>query len=281
MTFVAGLRLAPAWTPALQARGLRHVLRAALACLLAGLCVWAAGCGDAGTGSDSAEINVAAAANLVEPFREIAAQFESKSGIKVTLSFGSTAALAQQVENGAPFDLFAAADTRHVDALVGKGIIEPASRAVYAQGTLVLWSSSGDPPLRRIEDLTQPEVKIIAVAKPDVAPYGQASVDALRAAGLWEAVEPKIVYAQNVLMARQFAESGNADVALTAASVVHGQPGQTIAIDHSLYSPIQQALGVVVGSPRREQARQFAEFVLDPNGQAILKKFGYGSSSGN
>jgi molybdate transport system substrate-binding protein len=234
-----------------------------------------------GDGSGGREINVAAAANLVEPFREIAARFEARSGIKVTLSFGSTAALAQQVENGAPFDLFASADTAHVDGLAGKGIIERSSRAVYARGTLVLWSSRSDRPLSRIEDLAQPAVKIVAIAKPDVAPYGRASVDALRAAGLWEAVEPKIVYAQNVLMAKQFAESGNADVALTAASVVHGEPGQTVEIDHSLYAPIEQALGVVVSSPRREQAKQFAEFVVSADGQAVLKQFGYGSIDGN
>jgi molybdate transport system substrate-binding protein len=248
---------------------------------LAGLCVWAAGCGAAGDGSGGREINVAAAANLVEPFRAIAAHFEAESGIKVTLSFGSTAALAQQVENGAPFDLFAAADTAHVDGLVGKGILDPASRAVYARGTLVLWSSNSELELRRIEDLTKPGVKFVAIAKPDVAPYGRASVDALRAAGLWEAVEPKIVYAQNVLMAKQFAESGNADVALTAASVVHGQPGQTIPIDHSLYAPIEQALGIVAASPRREGAMRFGEFVLGARGQTILKKFGYDPPVGN
>src|SRR5437868_10214277 len=118
------------------------------------------------------EVTIAAAANLAALCAEIGPRFEAQTGIHPIFSFGSTAQLTQQIENSAPFDVFAAADSVHVDELARKGLIVPETRAVYARGILALWipqaSAAG---VTRIEDLTSPQVRFIAIAKPELAPY--------------------------------------------------------------------------------------------------------------
>ncbi len=226
--------------------------------------------------ADAQEITVAAAANLTNAFEELGKQFTSRTGIKVTYSFGSTANLAKQIENGAPFDVFASADVEHVDQLNDKGLIAPGTRALYARGKLVVWT----PPesriaLNRIEDLAGPDVKIIALAKPDIAPYGQASVETLRALNLWAAVEPKVVYGENVAQTRQYASSGNADAAFIPLALVSRGEGRFIEVDERLHQPIDQALALIKASGKQEQAGRFVEFILSDEGQALLEGFGY------
>jgi molybdate transport system substrate-binding protein len=222
------------------------------------------------------EITVAAAANLTDAFAEIAGAFTAQAGVRVTFSFGATADLAKQIENGGPFDVFAAADVEHVDALVSKGLLVTDTRAVYAQGRLVLWQ----PPqsqikLTRLEDVKDANVKYIAIAKPDVAPYGRAAIEALRALDLWGDVEPKAVYSQNVTQAKQQAASGNADLAFLPLALVKPGQGQAIEVDAKLYQPINQAMAVVKASNKQPAARRFADFVLSAAGQAILERYGY------
>jgi molybdate transport system substrate-binding protein len=222
-----------------------------------------------------AEINVAAAANLVDAFEEVGRQFTQSTGTRVVLSFGASADLARQIENGGPFDLFASADAEHIDRLIAKGFILADTRALYARGRLVLWArDSSDAPLE-IEELAASHVKYVAIAKPDVAPYGRAAVEALRALKLWQAVEPKIVYAQNVSQARQFAASGNAEMAFIPLALVKTDEGRFVEVDQRLHQPIDQAIGVVAGSAKTEAARAFVGFVLGPKGQSILERFGY------
>jgi molybdate transport system substrate-binding protein len=224
----------------------------------------------------TSKLNIAAAANLSRVFDELGALFREQSGIEVVFSYGSTAQLAQQIENGAPFDIFAAADTEHVDQLIQKGRLISDSRAVYAQGQIALWVPRGDQSgIREVKDLASPEVRFIAVAQPALAPYGEAAVEAIKASGLWEAVQSKIVYANNVNAARQYALSGNADAAFTAYSLVLKESGVVVKIDPKLHSPIDQALGVVVSSRQPEQARRFRTFLLGSEGRVIFSKGGY------
>jgi molybdate transport system substrate-binding protein len=219
-----------------------------------------------------AKITVAAAANLSGAMAAIAAAFQAKSGIEVVLSYGSTAQLSQQIENGAPFDVFAAADTEHVDRLVTNGKIAPDTRAVYARGQLALWAPKGD--IQSLNDLTNKDVRFVAIAQPDLAPYGKAAVEAIKAAGLWEKLQPKLVYATNINLARQFAATGNADAAFTAYSLVMKDAG-VIQVDPKLHSPIDQAVGIVTSSNQQENARQFAAFLRSDGAKAILKRSGY------
>jgi molybdate transport system substrate-binding protein len=224
----------------------------------------------------ASEITVAAAANLIYVFEEAARRFTAQTGIRVVYSFGSTAILTKQIENGAPFDVFAAADLAHIDVLDRKGMLAPGSRAIYARGRLVMWM----PPhsraaVDRVEDITGPDIKTVAVAKPDLAPYGKATVEALRALNLWPTVEARIVYAANASQARQFAVSGNADVAFIPLSMIEPGEGRYIEIDQQLHEPIDQALGIVKTSGKQDAARRFVGFVLSAEGQALLQKYGY------
>jgi molybdate transport system substrate-binding protein len=232
--------------------------------------------GSCGAPQPSAEITIAAAANLTDVFGEIGRAFQARTGIRVILSFGSTVQLAQQIENGAPFDLFAAADTQHVDSLVSSGKLSAGSRAVYALGQLALWFPSGEQAgVRDIKGLADPRIRYIAIAQPDLAPYGEAAVEALKDAHLWGAVMQKLVYANNINQTRQLAISGNADAAFTAYSLVLRDQGTVIRIDPHLYRPIEQAMGIVAASPHLEAAKRFRAFLLGPEGRAILSKNGY------
>jgi molybdate transport system substrate-binding protein len=226
--------------------------------------------------SEPQSLTIAAAANLTDALAEIGPMFTSKTGIKVVFSFGATADLAKQIEHGAPFDAFLAADTEHVDQLESKGLLTPGSRAVYARGRLVMWlPPASHLKAARIEDITAKEFERIAIAKPDVAPYGQAAVESLKALGIWSAVEPKVVYAQNVSQTKQFAGTGNAEVAFIPLALVKPGEGVYFEVDEKLHAPIDQALGIVKDSPAQTAARQFCDFLLSEEGQALLVKKGY------
>ena len=230
--------------------------------------------------SSAEELNVAAAANLTDAFAELGKQFTEQTGIRVVYSFGATADLEKQIENGAPFDVFAAADVEHVDALSRAKLLTENTQAVFARGRLVLWTAQGSRvSLDKIEDIARADVERIAIAKPDVAPYGSATIEALRALNLWPDVEPKVVYAQNVSQTKQYAATGNADVAFIPLSLVHAGEGRAIEIDERLHQPINQSIAVIKASDKQEQARRFLAFVLSTQGQSLLQRFGYKSSS--
>jgi molybdate transport system substrate-binding protein len=220
-------------------------------------------------------LTVAAAANLISVMDEIAREFEKQTTIRVVVSYGSTAQLAQQIEHGGPFDVFAAADTEHIDALIEKGKLRRESRAIYARGQLVLLCPDRSLRVERIEDVTNPAIRFIAVAQPDQAPYGRATVEALNAVGIWAQVQPKITYANSISMAKQYASSGNADVAFTALSLVLKDRGTVLKVDPRLYRPIDQALAITAATERVEAGRRFADFVLGDRGRALFSNSGY------
>jgi molybdate transport system substrate-binding protein len=249
--------------------------RSAQAAIIAAVALW--GCGNNRPPvSAKPEITVAAAANLTGVFGEIGNSFTRETGIKVTLSYASTAQLAQQVENGAPFDVFAAADIEHVDDLIRKGRLVPDSRAIYARGQLALWIPKGEAlGVAQIADLATPKIRFIAIANPRVAPYGQAAIDALRSSSLWPKVEPKVVYATNIGAAKQLAASGNADAAFTAYSLVLKEPGRVIVVNGRLHAPIDQAMALVTATPNADLARRFMAHPLGRRGRGILERSGY------
>ena len=222
------------------------------------------------------EVTVAAAANLTQVFQDLGPQFESQTGIHPVFSFASTAQLTQQIENSAPFDVIAAADAEHVDELDRKNLLVKGSVAVYAIGVLALWiPARSGAAIRTIEDLVLPQVQIIAVAKPEVAPYGQATVDTLHRLGIWGKVNSKLVYAENISMAKQYGTSGNADAVFTAYSLVLKEPGNIIQVDDNLHRPIKQELGIVAKSQHQDAAHKFVDFLLQGKGKDILRIYGY------
>ena len=221
-------------------------------------------------------VTVGAAANLNEVFQTIGPQFEAATGVHPVFSFASTAQLALQIENGAPYDVYAAADVEHVDQLNGKGLLLPGSRAIYATGILALWIPPGSAAkIDRIEDLVEPSVKVIALARPELAPYGLAARQTLQHAGIWDQVQAKIVYADNINMAKQYGASGNADATFTAYSLVLKSGGKVIQVDEKMHDPIDQALGIVAATKHPKEARKFVDFLLKGKGREILGNSGY------
>jgi len=222
------------------------------------------------------EVNIAAASNLTDVFRQAGTQFEAATGIHAIFSFGATAQLTQQIENGAPFDVIAAADTEHIEALDAKGLLATGSRAVYAVGVLALWIPPGSrAPSATLADLARPDVKVIAIARPELAPYGAAAVESLRHAGLWEKVQARVVYGENISAVKQYGASGNADAVFTAYSLVMKEAGKVIQMGDDTHKPIAQALGIVRASKNPEAARAFTEFLLRGKGRDILAASGY------
>lgn len=249
---------------------------AVAALLLALLCAISA-CKDnpSNTGS-SHELTVAAASDLTPAFEEIGREFESAHKTKVVFVFGSTGLLMKQIENGAPMDLFAAANVSYVEQLEQKGLIIPGSKAIYARGRITLWTPA-DSNLRLLDirDLARPEVQRIALANPDHAPYGLAARQALETAGIWERVKPKLVYGDNIRQALQYAETGNVEVAIVALSLSTQSRGRWTLIPEDLHKPIDQGMAIIKTTKNESAARAFAAFLNGQQGRAIMQKYGF------
>lgn len=222
------------------------------------------------------QLTVAAASDLIAAFEEIGREFEATQKIKVVFVFGSTGMLTRQIENGAPMDLFAAANVAYVDQLEQKGLIIPDTKAIYARGRITLWTTFDSPvKLETVSDLTRPEIKRIAIANPDHAPYGLAAKQAFESAGVWEAVKPKLVYGDNIRQTLQYAETGNVDVSIVALSLSQQSKGRWTLIPEQLHQPIDQGLAVIRSTHNEQAARAFASFVTGPRGKEILAKYGF------
>jgi molybdate transport system substrate-binding protein len=226
------------------------------------------------TRQPSGELTVAAAANLQRVLDPLAEEFGHKTRVKLVSSLGSSSQLEQQIENGAPFDVFLSADTEQVDRLAAKGLVAADSRAVYARGVLVLWAPKR-PDIRQLEDLGGAGVKRIGIANPELAPYGKAAIESLTSLHLWPQLEPKVIYGPNISVVAQFAESANADASFTALALVNNRADRPIPVPENLHQPIDQALCIVKSSPHLAVAAQFRGFILSSEGQAILERFGY------
>ncbi len=249
-------------------------MRSRHAVLLIIVAFWAAACQFAAAAP--AEITIAAAANLTEVAQTIGSEFEARTKIHPVFSFGSTAQLTTQIENSAPFDVFLSADAEHVDKLDHEGLLAPGTNAVYAVGVLALWIPPGSKAhVSKLGDLKASDVRVIAVANPKLAPYGAAAVETLQHAGIWDQVKARIVYAENISMAKQYGTSKNADAVFTAYSLVLKEAGRVIQVDGALHQPIVQKLGIVAHSPHIEDARKFSAFLLNGPGRAILERYGY------
>lgn len=209
------------------------------------------------------ELTVAAASDLAPLETRLASGFERQTGVRPRFSFGSSGTLARQIENGAPFDVYLSADEKLAANLAAKKLV--GELKVYAIGRLVLWSA--DPQFRSIEKLKSDQLRHIAIANPAHAPYGRAAKGALERLGFWKLLEPKIVFGENVRQAFEMARSGNADIAIVSATM--GGIG-AIVLPANLHAPIRQAGAVVTGSANSKLGAQFLDYLLSPEGSAIL-----------
>jgi molybdate transport system substrate-binding protein len=230
-----------------------------------------------GAGQSPEALKVAAAADLSFAFKEVDAAYEKSTGVPVVFSFGATGLLEKQIVEGGPFDVFAAANVSFADDAVKAGACLGDTKAIYATGHLVMFTTR-DAAVRpkTVRDLTDPHVQKIAIANPAHAPYGMAARQALQRAGVWEQVQSKMVFGENVQQTLQFAQSGNVDVAIVALSLAMVTPGDYAAVPTDLHDPIAQALVVCThGKAGFDAGRRFVAFVQSEAGHSIMRKFGF------
>ena len=221
-------------------------------------------------------LRLAAASDLRQALPVLIAAFRQTRPIEVDFVVGSSGQLATQIRQGAPFDLFLAANRTFVDGLVEDGTITPGSVAPYARGALVLAINpvfAHHP--QSLADLGKTEIQSIAIANPDLAPYGIAAREALERLGLWETLRPKLVPAESVHQALQFVRSGNAEVGFVGRSLADAPGLEFLPVPPTSHNPIIQYLGVVQRSNRQDDARAFADWLRGPIGQALLTDLGF------
>jgi molybdate transport system substrate-binding protein len=223
-------------------------------------------------------LHIAAAADLQPVLPTLAQTYEKETGIKLELSFGSSSALATQILNGAPVDVFLGADFSFPEKIVAAGLADQSTPIPYATGTLVLWArKDANIPILNIDHLTDPTIIRIAIADQFRAPYGRAAFATLDALKLTDKLRPKLVHAENVAQAAQFAESGNAQVAfisLTIATSQHMRQVGTYTRVPALYPKIRQCGVVVKASPNLSEAQKFLAWLTSRKTQQSLASFG-------
>ena len=224
-------------------------------------------------------LRLAAAADLEPLLPPVLAAFQQQTGIQVEPSFKSSAVLATEIINGAPFDLFMAADLSFPQCVVDAGKAEESHPVPYARGTLVLWTrnDSGIPTLS-LDALRSPAIKSIAVANAQHAPYGRAAQATLQHLHLDAAVQSRLVIAENIAQAAQYADSGNAQVgfiSLTSALTPQLQAdGHFLRVPADDYPPLIQGAVVVRGSAHAAAARKFLDFLQTPQVGRMLSTRG-------
>jgi molybdate transport system substrate-binding protein len=227
------------------------------------------------------EITVAAAADLQFAMQDVAARFQKETGKTVKLTYGSSGNFFQQIQNGAPFDVFFSANLDYAKKLDAAGLTEPGSYYPYAKGKIVIWVrndskldlSSG------MQALLDPSIKKIAVANPEHAPYGQAAVAAMQNDQIYEKVKDKFVLGENISQTASFVVSGGADVGIVALALALSpnmkDKGRYVEVPAGEYPPIEQACVILASSKNKETARQFLAFIKTPAIGDLLRSYGF------
>lgn len=276
-----GRRLAPSLRPGMRPgmrpgelarRALRRLRGAALAVLMAAqIMAPAAQAGE--------RVTVAAAADLKFAMDEIVADFRRVHPDDVVeVVYGSSGKFATQIRQGAPFDLYFSADIAYPRALEADGLALGPTRP-YAVGRIVLWSNTRDARALRLQDLADPAIGRIAIANPRHAPYGKRAEEALRAAGVWDAVQPRLVQGENIAQTAQFVQTGNAAVGVIALSLalnpaLAGQGGYHL-IDAALHEPLEQGFMLTRQAEGKALATAFADYIGNAAARAVLARYGF------
>jgi molybdate transport system substrate-binding protein len=227
------------------------------------------------TPAGAVQTQVAVAANFTEPAKEIAALFKQKTGHEAILSFGASGAFLTQITQDAPFQVFLSADQERPRAAVEEGFGVSASIFTYAVGKLVLWS--------RVVDVTKGDEALkagafskLSIANPTSAPYGSAAVQTMKALGVYDALQPKIVQGNSIAQAFQFVDTKNAEVGFVALSQLYGvKDGTRWLVPQSLYTPIRQDAVLLNKGADDEASKAFLEFLKSGEARAVIERFGY------
>lgn len=277
-----------------MSKPIRSGLLFVLGCLWS---VWLAGCGAASPPSDETaaaaaavpkvELLVSAAASLTDVLGEIGANYESAHpGIKLVFNFGASGVLQQQIEQGAPADLFFSAAESNMKALLDKQLIDAAyvRQVVRNELVAVVPKDGGGSVPSQLADLDQTAVKTVAIGIPESVPAGAYAKQALTGAKLWEALQPKIVQAKDVRQVLAYVETGNADIGFVyrTDALISDKAKVAFAVDPSLYAPAAYPLGVVKTTKQAEDSRKLFDYLLGKEAAEVFRKYGFlavGSSS--
>lgn len=229
--------------------------------------------------AQAAQATVAVAANFAEPLRALAAVLEKTTGHRLEIVVGATGRLYAQIANGAPFDLFLAADQATAAKAESEGLTVPGSRFLYATGQLVLWSARPDLVDKHGQVLLQDGWRRLAVANPRTAPYGAAAMQTLAQLGLTQALAPRLVQGESIAQTYNFAHTGNAELAFVALSqVLEGgrlKGGSMWVVPAQYHEPIRQDAVLLKRGARNEAARALVKLMQSPAGQDLIRSFGY------
>lgn len=232
-------------------------------------------------------IVVAAAADLKFALDEIVTGFrQMHPADSIETVYGSSGKFHMQIQQGAPFDLFFSADIKYPQQLAKEGLAASDVRP-YALGRIVLWSRSRNVSTMSLADLADPSIRKIAIANPRHAPYGQRAEEALRALGLWDKVESRLVMGENVAQAAQFVQTGNAEVGIIALALALNkelaEKGGYALIDDKLHQPLEQGFIVTRRAAANPLAKRFADYMGSPKARQVMVKYGFalpGEASG-
>lgn len=227
----------------------------------------------------SAEINLAVAANFTGAINKLVPDFEEQSGHKVNLSLGSTGKLYAQIINGAPFDVFLAADIKRPELLEQKGLAVSGTRFTYATGILVLWVPTNRTS-RTVEDIVAGEgFKMVAITNPKLAPYGEAATSYLRKRGLWNIYQHRMVVGNNISQTYQFVESGGASAGFVALSQIfklnRNDARQVYQVPQEMHQPLTQQAVILQRTEELAVARQFMDYLKSSTARKVIQNFGY------
>ncbi|MBB5190132.1 molybdate transport system substrate-binding protein [Silvimonas terrae] len=225
------------------------------------------------------EVVVAVAANFTAPIQAIAKDFEKDTGHKLVASFGATGQFYTQIKNGAPFQVFLAADDTTPARLEKEGEIVPGSRFTYAIGSLALWSAKAGYVDANGDVLKHNAFTHLSIANPQAAPYGLAATQVLTKMGLTEAVKPKIVEGQNITQAYQFVATGNAELGFVALSQIYKDGkvtgGSAWIVPSSMYEPIRQDAVLLSKAKDSVAAKALVDYLKGPKAAAVIHAYGY------
>lgn len=239
---------------------------AALATLLAVAC---------GGEERRATVNIAAASDLAGAFVVLGPEIEAACQVDVEVTLGSSGQLRDQVRAGAPYDLFLSADRAFPRSLEAEGAIEAGSVRDYGVGRIVILTRDGIEPVQSLNDLTRADIRHVTIANPDHAPYGRAAREALSAAGVWEAIQPRLVVAENIRQATEYVRGGNADAGIVALSLVLDPPLPHTLIEQQWHEPIVQSGGVSAYAANPVGGRCALGFIASESGRTILVRYGF------
>ncbi len=231
------------------------------------------------SGAQAGELTIAAAADLKFAMDRIVRDFRARhAGDTVQVVYGSSGNFHAQLRAGAPYDLFFSADINYPRELAQAGLAA-GEVTPYATGRIVLWSARRDAGRLSLAALADPTLGRIAIANPKHAPYGKRAEEALRASGLWQAIEPRLVYGENIAQTAQFVETGNAEVGIIALSLAASPPlaakGGYFLIPDTLHAPLEQGFIITRRAAANPLARQFAAYVQDAPARAVLRRYGF------